>query len=161
MIEELIQSLENAQATTELGRIISRSVNGRGRIYLRGDLGAGKTTLCRGILRSMGYLGSVKSPTFTLVEPYSFSGGQVYHFDLYRLNDPEELEYVGIDDYFVEEALCLVEWPEKAEGVLPESDLDIELLIKGRKRTAILAARSEFGHDVLQRIKLETDNDPG
>ncbi len=161
MIEELIQSLENEQATTELGRIISRSLNGRGRIYLRGDLGAGKTTLCRGILRSMGYLGSVKSPTFTLVEPYSFSGGQVYHFDLYRLNDPEELEYVGIDDYFVEEALCLVEWPEKAEGVLPESDLDIELLIEGRKRTAILAARSEFGHKVLKRIKLETDNDPG
>ncbi len=157
--EQLIQSLEDEEATIELGKIIAKSINGRGRIYLRGDLGAGKTTLCRGILRSMGYLGAVKSPTFTIVEPYSFSGGQVYHFDLYRLNDPDELEYIGVDDYFADETLCLVEWPERAAGILPPGDLDIELLIEGRIRTAVLGAGSEFGRTVLELIKLEIDND--
>jgi tRNA threonylcarbamoyladenosine biosynthesis protein TsaE len=73
----------------------------------------------------MGYEGAVKSPTFTIVEPYSLIGGQVYHFDLYRLIEPEELEYIGIDDYFDDQNLCLVEWPEKAENNLPVSDLDL------------------------------------
>lgn len=160
MIAELIKSLEGEEATIELGKILARCLNGRGRIYLRGELGAGKTTLCRGIIRAMGHVGAVKSPTFTLVEPYSLPGGQVYHFDLYRLNDPDELEYIGIDDYFDVKALCLVEWPDRAAGTLPSSDLDIELLIEGRQRTAVLGARSEFGNKVLELIKLELDNDP-
>ena len=159
MIEELIRSLDSEEDTVELGMMLARSVNGQGRIYLRGDLGAGKTTLCRGIIRALGHVGAVKSPTFTLVEPYTFSGGQVYHFDLYRLNDPDELEYIGMDDYFASDALCLVEWPEKAAGSLPPCDLDIELLIEGRKRTAILGAESEYGSKVLELIKLEIDKD--
>ena len=103
----------------------------------------------------MGHVGAVKSPTFTLVEPYNISGGQVYHFDLYRLNDPDELEYIGVDDYFASDALCLVEWPERAASTLPPGDLDIRLLIEGRKRTAILGAGSEFGSKVLELIELE------
>ena len=159
MIKELIKSLDSEEDTVELGIMLARSLNGSGRIYLRGDLGAGKTTLCRGIIRAMGHVGAVKSPTFTLVEPYTFSGGQVYHFDLYRLNDPDELEYIGVDDYFGSGALCLVEWPEKASGNLPPCDLDIELLIKGRERTAILGAESAYGSKVLELIKLEIDKD--
>jgi tRNA threonylcarbamoyladenosine biosynthesis protein TsaE len=157
--KELIKSLDSEEDTIELGIILARSLKGHGKIYLRGDLGAGKTTLCRGIIRAMGHVGAVKSPTFTLVEPYSFSGGQVYHFDLYRLNDPDELEYIGVDDYFNSGALCLVEWPEKAAGNLPPGDLDIELLVEGRKRTAILGAASEYGSKVLELIELEIDKD--
>ena len=159
MIKELIKSLDSEEDTVKLGVVLARSLNGHGRIYLRGDLGAGKTTLCRGIIRAMGHVGAVKSPTFTLVEPYTLLGGQVYHFDLYRLNDPDELEYIGVDDYFNSDALCLVEWPEKAAGNLPPGDLDIELLVEGRKRTAILGAASEYGSKVLGLIELEIDKD--
>jgi tRNA threonylcarbamoyladenosine biosynthesis protein TsaE len=159
VIKKLIKSLDSEEDTVELGIILAGSLNGHGKIYLRGDLGAGKTTLCRGIIRAMGHVGAVKSPTFTLVEPYTFSEGQVYHFDLYRLNDPDELEYIGVDDYFNSGALCLVEWPEKAAGSLPPGDLDIELLVEGRKRTAILGAESEYGNKVLELIELEIDKD--
>ena len=146
-------ALETERDTIRFGEKLSHCLKGRGRVYLQGGLGAGKTTLCRGILRAMGYAGAVKSPTFTLVEPYSFAGGQVFHFDLYRLNDPEELEYIGIDDYFGDQNLCLVEWPEKAKDTLPASDLDVKLLITGRSRRAGLAARSVFGSEVLENLK--------
>lgn len=146
-------ALENEGDTIRLGEKLSYCLGGRGRVYLQGGLGSGKTTLCRGILRAMGYTGAVKSPTFTLVEPYSFDGGQVFHFDLYRLNDPDELEYIGVDDYFSGQNLCLVEWPEKANGILPASDLDVELLIKGKSRHAGITARSVFGSEVLENLK--------
>lgn len=137
----------------ELARLAKQSEQSL-TVFLEGDLGMGKTTLSRGVMRGLGHEGAVKSPTYTLVEPYEHLTPAVYHFDLYRLGDPEELEYMGIRDYFSASNLCLIEWPERGEGVLPEPDIEIQLERQNEGRTVILRARSELGASLLNQIEL-------
>lgn len=120
----------------ELGGQVAGLLPVGGVVLLHGNLGAGKTTLVRGLLRSLGFEGTVKSPTYTLVEPYHVAKRDIYHFDLYRLADPEELEYLGVRDYFRHDALCLIEWPEKAAGFLPKPDLEVTIDYDGSARKA-------------------------
>jgi len=129
-------NLQNEAETMELGASIATLLPVGGVVLLYGDLGAGKTTLVRGLLRSLGFMDTVKSPTYTLVEPYRIAGRDIYHFDLYRLGDPEELEYLGIRDYFRKDALCLVEWPEKAGLFIPKGDFSITLEYEKQARIA-------------------------
>ena len=117
------------EAMVAFGRSLSSRLPKPLIITLQGDLGAGKTTLSRGVLQGLGHKGAVKSPTYTLVEPYKLAFGVVYHFDLYRLVDAEELDYMGFADYLEDAALCLIEWPERGEGFLPTADVSISITI--------------------------------
>ena len=119
--------LNSPEETEQMGAELSRRLSTKCTVFLYGDLGAGKTTLVRGFLREIGHQGAVKSPTYTVVEEYRINEQKIYHFDLYRLNDPEELEWIGIRDYFEEEAICFIEWPEMGKGFLPTADIVIEL----------------------------------
>ncbi len=139
--------LDNEEQTVLLGRKLAqflkelhKSNQNNFCVYLQGDLGAGKTTLSRGFLQELGYNGNVKSPTYTLVETYKFDVLTVYHFDLYRLNDPLELEYIGIRDYFAKNTIALIEWPQKACGLLPPPNLDISLSYDDDQRYAVLSS---------------------
>ncbi len=145
-------NLASEVETEKLGSEMGSCVDGGTTIYLVGTLGAGKTTFCRGLLRGLGYSGSVKSPTYTLVEPYKFFDFDVYHFDLFRLSDPEELEYIGIRDYFNNGSLCVVEWPNRGEGFIAKPDLRIEFLVSGKGRTATMRSESELGHSCIKRF---------
>jgi len=118
-------------------------------IWLDGDLGAGKTTLVRGLLRALGDAGPVKSPTYTLVEIHVVSGLNLYHFDFYRFNQPEEYLDAGLDEYFAGDGVCLVEWPERASPYLPAADLHIRLTVEGEGRLALVEAGSERGERCL------------
>lgn len=130
-----------------------------GRIFLSGDLGAGKTTLTRGLLRGYGYQGAAKSPTYTLVEPYELADCNLYHFDLYRLADPEEVEFLGVWEYFDDINLCVVEWAEKGKGHLPCPDLEIQIVQDGQGRRASWQARSEKGELVEHRLSVLVDQE--
>lgn len=159
------QFLVDEAATVAAGRRLGGALAAAGTavIYLEGNLGAGKTTFTRGVLQGFGHTGAVKSPTYTLVEPYEFdTQRRVYHFDLYRLGDPEELEYMGIRDYFTDGSVCLVEWPARGAGVLPGADLVVILALAGVEqgppgRQLQLQACSSRGRAILEQIECEGD----
>ncbi|MFP4263837.1 MAG: tRNA (adenosine(37)-N6)-threonylcarbamoyltransferase complex ATPase subunit type 1 TsaE [Halomonas sp.] len=147
--------LDDEASQVALGECLGRALGARGRVHLEGELGAGKTTLTRGVLRACGHRGAVKSPTYTLVEPYALDGIRVYHFDLYRLADPEELEFIGGRDLLGDDALSLIEWPGRGEGWLPPPDLCVSLRVLGAGREARLEATSDLGRAVLARLAEE------
>ena len=141
-MSEVTLFIADEEAMVALGKSIAEITGGVGLIFLQGDLGAGKTTLSRGIIRGLGHSGAVKSPTFTLVEPYEIGEVRAFHFALYRLVDPEELEYISIRDYFDGDALCLIEWPDKGTGFLPKPDLTITITAHNHGRQLKLLSQS-------------------
>ena len=148
--------LKNEEAQLKLAASIARHTKAGCVIFLEGDLGAGKTTFVRGFLQSLGFTGNVKSPTYTLVEPYLINGQQIYHFDLYRLGEPDELEYAGGRDYFDEESICLIEWPEKAAGYLPVADVLCQLSYKTEQghegRLCELSSNTQKGREIIDSL---------
>lgn len=150
-------ALADTAATEGLGAALAPLIAKGMRIYLQGDLGAGKTTFSRGLLRALGHAGAVKSPTYTLVEIYVFSGYILYHFDFYRFNSPEEWRDAGLDEHFNETSVCLVEWPDKADGLLPPADIELRFSIEtshtGDSRTVHFSALSEYGKTCLHALR--------
>lgn len=143
------QFLSGGEATEALGAVLARCAAAGTVIFLYGELGAGKTTLVRGFLHALGHRGAVKSPTYTLVEPYDLEGRRYYHFDLYRLGAPDELEYLGIRDYFDGTAIALVEWPQRGSGMLPGADLEVHLEYQEAGRLVRIAALTPRGEAVV------------
>ena len=136
----------------DFGRRLAEASQGWGVFYLEGDLGAGKTTLSRGIVRGFGHEGAVKSPTYTLVEPYELGDRNIYHFDLYRLGTPEELDFLGVREYFGPHALCLVEWPIRGKGFLPGADIIIRIAYHPDSRVIEVEPISEHGQTVYHHL---------
>ena len=147
-----VEHAPDEQAMTALGERLGRACSGGAIVYLTGDLGTGKTTLVRGVLRGLGHRGPVRSPTFTLVEPYAVGPLPVYHLDLYRLGDPEELEYLGLRDYLEPGVLWLVEWPERGTGHLPRPDVRVSIEYRGTGRRLELTAETGHGRRVLDQM---------
>ena len=139
-----------------LSKTCQSSANNEIVIYLSGNLGAGKTMLVSGFLKGFGHKGKTKSPTFTIVEPYQFDNKNIYHFDLYRLVDPNELEYIGIRDYFSNNSIVLIEWPERAIEYLNQADLVCKISFvpqKPKHRQLYLTANSEIGANIIMNYK--------
>ena len=146
---KLARFLADEEATTALGAELAKALAPGLVIYLNGDLGAGKTTLARALLRALGHQGKVKSPTYTLVEIYAVSSLYLYHFDFYRFNDPNEWHEAGFREYFNENSVCLVEWPEKAGDLLPPADIEIGLSVAGLGRQVQITVGTEKGRRCL------------
>ena len=144
--------LAAAEETRALGAAFSGAVEPGVVVYLVGELGAGKTTFAQGVLRGLGFHGRVKSPTFTVVEVYEISRLNLYHFDFYRFEGTQDLRQTGFLEYFTPEAVCLVEWPDRARG-LPPADVRIELCIEGDHRIARVSAETEAGERCLKRLQ--------
>lgn len=145
--------LADEQATLDFSALCAEVFKTGGLIFLQGTLGAGKTTFSRGLMHALGYQGAVKSPTYTLVETYELDALNVCHFDLYRLGDAEELEFIGIREYLNQGALCLVEWPEKGQGVLPQADLTLTLSDELSGRKIEWQAHTELGQVWAEQLQ--------
>lgn len=146
--------LNNEQETLDFGQRLATACDTSCIIFLEGDLGAGKTTLTRGFIQALGYKGTIKSPTYTLVETYQLDQQLLFHFDLYRLHDPNELEFIGIADYFMQPGIFLIEWPERGKGVLPPPDLTCYIQHRDQGRQLQTSAKTERGKKILERLKL-------
>lgn len=145
--------LSDELATLKLGKQLAQLCPAdQFTIFLEGDLGAGKTTLSRGFLQALGHKGNVKSPTYTLVERYDLASRTAFHFDLYRVVDPEELDYLGLDDYFSNHSLCLVEWAKQGSDHLPEPDLLVNISYQDHARIANIEPRSIAGKQVCDQL---------
>ncbi len=150
--------LADEAATENLGQALAAICSPRCLIFLYGDLGTGKTTFSRGFLRGLGYAGRVKSPTYTLLEPYEIPSEDeltvrhVYHFDLYRLADPEELAYIGAEDCFSADAISLVEWPQQGEGMLPPADINLLFQYQDTGRWLQIQAGTDKGKTILHSL---------
>jgi tRNA threonylcarbamoyladenosine biosynthesis protein TsaE len=155
MADNFTLELADEAATLNFGAVIAQAMQANLTIYLHGNLGAGKTTLVRGLLHGLGYAGKVKSPTYTLVEPYELPDFTLYHFDLYRFNDEEEWDAAGFRDYFNAQSVCLIEWPENAENVLPIPDMNVNFTIKNAGRSVKVSAHSPLGQQCLKAMKLD------
>ncbi len=145
-------NLDDEAATLDFAAGVARACRDGAVIYLHGNLGAGKTTFARGFLRALGVTGHIKSPTFAVVEPYELAGRSAAHFDLYRINDPDELNALGVREYFTPGAWVLVEWPERGQGILPTPDLDLEFNYHGGGRTVTGRAMSVTGQRVMDTM---------
>ncbi|PLK58331.1 tRNA (adenosine(37)-N6)-threonylcarbamoyltransferase complex ATPase subunit type 1 TsaE [Candidatus Palibaumannia cicadellinicola] len=158
-MEKRVILLPDETATVALGAALAVACQQACVIYLYGNIGAGKTTLCRGFLRSLGYAGNVKSPTYTLVELYALTRWTVYHFDLYRLahTNTEELELISILDYLDHSSLCLIEWPQYGKGILPIMDLSLTLEYQGTIRRAKAEAFNANGKRLLAALSLQQE----
>ena len=154
MTEQFSCQLEDEAATLKLGAALAAGVAAGRVLTLSGDLGAGKTTLVRGMLRALGYPGRVKSPSYALVELYRVSSLNFYHFDFYRFANRSEWLDSGFREYFNPDSVCVVEWPERAEGLLAEPDLEVRLELAGSGRRATLIAHSAAGRDWLSAASL-------
>jgi len=153
-LQTLTLVVENEEKMLMLGKALAKVCEPGAIFFLEGDLGVGKTTLVRGILRGFGHRGAVKSPTYTLVEQYDLSGQNIYHFDLYRLASPEELEYMGGRDYFQADTVSFIEWPMNAEGFLPQSDITVSISYQGfDQRNMKITAETETGQKMLTALK--------
>lgn len=150
--DSLCLDLNDEGATLDLGRRLGQALRPGLSVWLVGDLGAGKTTLARGLLRGLGFLGRVKSPTYTLVELYTLSRFNLYHFDLYRIADPDEWEDAGFREYFNDASVCLVEWPEKAGDLLPLPDVRVELDFSDAGRRACVLGLTEGGKECVAQL---------
>lgn len=147
--------LPDEAATIAAGQQLAAAVPSAAYIYIDGDLGAGKTTLVRALLRALGHAGPVRSPTYTLIEPYQLDGRSVYHLDLYRLGSPLELEDIGFRDLLAEPCLLLVEWPERGATVLPPPDLQLHLSATGAGGRLLRArSSSPIGANILKSAEI-------
>lgn len=142
--------LQDAEATERLGQALARTRPPQALVELQGDLGAGKSTLARALLRALGVQGAIRSPTYTLIERYPLDAGEAWHLDLYRIGHAAELDFLGLDEGDVR--LWLVEWPERGTGALPPTDLRVELAVEGQGRRYALVATSAAGRQWLERL---------